>query len=132
MPEIPGSATYRSTEPPEGLTKETTISESAVAPDLIHGEDWPEFAPTIDGLNPSTASVPGPDQWIVVHGSGYNDKSVIVWNGQDVQTEYVNEGKLRTLISMTAPGLDPVYVRNEGDHVSNVVSFTFTGAKRHG
>ena len=115
-------------EPTESLTRETLPSESTAIPSVIHGEDWPD-APEISGLNPSTLPVPGPDAWIVVHGSGFQLYSIINWNGQDVETEYVNPGKLRTLISMTSVGLDPVYVRN-GDQKSNVVGFTFEPAKR--
>ena len=130
MPTI-GSETYRSSELPESATKETTISESAVPPSVIKGEDWPAQAPVLIGLNPDTLPVPGPDYWIVVHGQHFNADSKIVWNGQDVETEYVNEGKLRTLISMTAVGVDPVSVRN-GDIHSNILEFTFTEAEPSG
>jgi hypothetical protein len=122
MPSI-GSETYRSSELPEA-TKETTISESAAAPEVIEGEDTPSRAPVLEGLNPDTAPVPGPDIKVVIHGQNFTDKSIIVWNGQDVVTVFEKENKVNTTISMTAVGVDPVYVRNE-DVQSNSLPFTF-------
>lgn len=87
--------------------------------------------PTIEGLNPDTAVVPGPDQLVVVHGVGFTPESIIVWNDQDVATVFEKENKVNTTVSMTAAGVDPVYVRN-GTVKSNIVEFTFTGEEPAG
>jgi hypothetical protein len=102
-------------------------SESALPPEVIQGEDWPVAVPILHGLDPSTLPVPGPDAWIVAQGEGFGEESIIVWNDQDVGTEYLSPGELRTLIQMTAVGVDPVYVRNQDKH-SNILEFTFTEA----
>jgi hypothetical protein len=134
MPTI-GSETYRSTTVPDA-TLETRPDHEA--PEVVKGEDWPELAPLPEpvllGLNPDNAPVPGPDQLVVVHGTGFTLESIIVWNNQDVFTVFEREDKINTTISMTAEGVDPVYVRN-GDLKSNVLEFTFTaaeGRKKHG
>jgi IPT/TIG domain len=117
---------YSSKNPLETRDKNTYSSRKP--PEAIVGPDILAQAPVLDGLNPASLPVPGPDAWIVVHGSGFFPGSVIVWNDQDVETEYVNEGEVRTQIQMTAPGIDPVYVRN-GGLKSNVLDFTFTEAE---
>ena len=145
-----GSETYRSSNPVESQTKETKISEGAVLPETVKGEDWP--APTIDGLNPDFMEVPGPSAYIVIHGTGYTEKSVVLWDAGldtvEMPCEFVNEGKLRLMV--TNPGGEyelpaeiPIAVRNiavqTGELVSNTAIFTFKAAeeeaparKRHG
>lgn len=133
MPTI-GSETYRSSVPPDSPTKETRLSESHEHSSAIKGEDWNLVAPTIEGLNPDSASVPGPDFYLEVNGAGFQMFSIINWNGGDEPTEFVNPGKLRTLVKPSTieaelPFSLPVYVRN-GDLKSNVAQFTFeAGAK---
>jgi hypothetical protein len=117
----PGSETYKSTSPLETRTKSTYSSRKPV--EAIGGPEVAE--PTITGLNPDTMPVPSPDFLVEVLGTGFNPASVIVWNHQDVETEYLDEGKLQTLIQTTAVSVDPVAVRN-GEKLSNEVNFTFT------
>jgi hypothetical protein len=147
---IPGSATYKATYTSEGNAPRSTIpSPQSTPPDVIKGVDWvvsdpraftsklgvsplltmdlPE-APFLDGLNPSSAPVPGPDVLVVVHGSGFTEESVINWNNQDVATVFESETKLNTTVSMTAVGVDGVLVRN-GALESNVLPFTFEEAE---
>lgn len=132
MPTI-GSETYRSSELPESATKETTISESAVPPSVIHGEDWPTIvAPVLTRLTPDSLEVPGPDSELVIQGSSFTEESIIVWNGGDEVTEFVSETELKTTVKTSTveaelPFALPVYVRN-GETKSNSLTFTFVAA----
>jgi len=88
--------------------------------------------PTLDALNPNTLPAPGPNSQVVFNGTGFNQNTVINWNGGDEVTEFVNEGELRTvvkpsLVQAPLPFTLPVYVRN-GELKSNVLEFTFTEA----
>jgi hypothetical protein len=125
---IPGSETYRSSEPPE-TTKDTTISDDAVAPEVVEGPDWPKEAPVLISLEPESLAVPGPDSEVVITGTGFTQESIIVWNHGDELTEFVNETELKTLVKPSTveaplPFTLPVQVRN-GNQTSEPLEFTF-------
>ena len=95
--------------------------------ELLEGAVEP---PTIDSIEPDEMVAPGPDAQLSVIGTGFTTTSIINWNGGDEITEFVNEGKLTTLVKPdTVQAPLPfellVYVRN-GAVQSNTVTFTFT------
>jgi hypothetical protein len=51
----------------------------------------------LDGLNPDSIAVPGPDAYIVIHGKGFTPESVVSWDEDICPCEFVNE--LRVLVT---------------------------------
>jgi IPT/TIG domain len=94
--------------------------------------------PALTSLAPATLTVPGPDSEVILQGTGFNENTVINWNGGDEPTQFVSETELRTVVKPSTveaplPFTLPVYVHH-GDLSSNVVDFTFTeaaGRERH-
>ena len=126
MADTPGSATYSSMEPTEGLTRETKPSESVALPSVIKGEDWP--GPVLDGLNPDSMEIPAADAWIVLHGTGFTADSLVIWDEDERKPDYVNPGKVRVLVTPPEePGEVPVAIMERGE-ISNTLLFTFTQA----
>jgi hypothetical protein len=87
-------------------------------------------APTLDSLDPASLPVPGPDTPVAFRGTGFNEDTVINWNGGDEPTEFVNETEVRTVVKPSTveaplPFTLPVYVWHGGVQ-SNTVDFTFT------
>lgn len=93
----------------------------------------PGTAPTISSLMPNTAVIGDPSFTLHVHGTGFTAESVIVFNSFDEPTTLVSDTEVTTGVNMTvwlAPTTPlPVSVRT-GAAMSNVLSFTFTGAAR--
>jgi hypothetical protein len=88
-----------------------------------------QVAPVLTSLEPATAAIGGPDFTLRVHGTGFNEESVIVWNGADEPTTLESDVVVTTIVkpSMVAAAVDlPVHVRN-GDELSNALGFSFTG-----
>jgi hypothetical protein len=85
--------------------------------------------PTVSALTPNTAaSLVGVDLTMTVTGTGFNQLSRIVFNGNDEPTNYISPTSLSTIVkpSMFAvPAVVPVGVRN-GSTMSNTQNFTFT------
>lgn len=130
MPTI-GSETYRSTAPSPDVTKETYPSRSPT--DAVRGPDMPE-TPAITALEPNTLTVDAPDTPIEVIGTGFNEKSVIVWNGGDEATSFIDEEHLSTIckpstVQAPLPFACPVAVRNGELLFSNTLTFEFTEAE---
>ena len=93
-------------------------------------------APVLVSLTPDTLPAPGPDSQVVFNGTGFNENTVINWNGGDEVTEFVSETELRTVVKPSTveaplPFTLPVYVRH-GEVQSNVLEFTFTEAPTRG
>jgi IPT/TIG domain len=88
--------------------------------------------PALTSLAPATLTVPGPDTEVILQGTGFNESTIINWNGGDEPTVYVSETELRTTVKPSTveaplPFTLPVYVHH-GDLSSNVIDFTFTEA----
>lgn len=87
--------------------------------------------PTVTALVPDTA-VAGEGEQItmVVEGTGFHPKSVIMFGGNDEPTTFISSTKLSTGVkpSLFVPDAVPVAVRNAGFPASNEMPFTFTDA----
>jgi len=85
----------------------------------------------LSGLNPSSAAIGDPSFRLYVSGTGFiKDGSVIVFAGQDENTQFEEDGTLSTGVNMDYwHGADviPVMVRNMGVY-SEPLDFTFTAA----
>ena len=87
-------------------------------------------APTVEGLDPDTAVCGDPDLQMIVDGTGFNQGSIITFNGLDEPTALLSDTQVRTNVKpslFTVPATCPVAVRN-GSQSSNSVDFTFTEA----
>jgi hypothetical protein len=86
--------------------------------------------PVLTGLAPATASITDPDFEGHLHGTGFVDGSVIVWNNADEPTRFVDETDIWTTVVpsvVTSPTTVEVYVRNPDGQTSDVLTFTWTG-----
>ena len=87
--------------------------------------------PVITALQPAQMALESPSFTLHVQGSGFQDGSVIVWNGGDEATTFVSATELTTEVDMSTAGTAttlPVQVRNPDATASNTVDFTFTAA----
>jgi IPT/TIG domain-containing protein len=89
--------------------------------------DFTDNAPAITALEPNTAESGSEDVVMAVTGTGFTDKSVIVFGSNDEPTTLTAEGTLTTGVkpSLFAPAAVPVTVRN-GPARSGSLDFTFT------
>jgi hypothetical protein len=88
----------------------------------------PSFpAPTITGLNPSSAFAGGPAFTLAVNGTNFVSGSIVRWNGSDRTTTYVNDTRLTAsipAIDIATAGSASVTVFNpQGGSTSNAVTF---------
>jgi len=85
-------------------------------------------APVIEALDPVEATFPGQDVTLQVHGHGFVDGSVIVFNTGDEETVFVGESLVTTGIDISTVEVEttvPVQVRNPDGEVSNSADFSF-------
>jgi IPT/TIG domain. len=125
----PGSETYKSTNPLE--TRDKNTYSSRIPPDVNRGPDVP-VGPTVTSVEPNTLTVADPETEAVITGSGFTTESVIVWNGGDEATAFIDGEHVSTIVRPSTveaplPCTIPVAVRN-GILLSDPVSFTFTSA----
>jgi hypothetical protein len=102
----------------------------AVSKTVVLGEILDGSVPTLVSLVPATAVLGSPNFTLEVRGTGFVDKSVIVFAGQDEPTTVVNKTKVTTGVNMAVwlgpdPAI-PVQVRNPDGVVSNTLTFAFT------
>jgi hypothetical protein len=85
--------------------------------------------PVLNSINPSSATIGGPDLTMNVNGSKFVDGSVIVFNNGDEPTTFESVSQLSTVIrpsTALVPGSYPVYVRNpDGQRTDMEKMFTF-------
>lgn len=77
----------------------------------------PVETPVLSYLAPATAVIGSPDFTLMCVGSGFNFASVIVFNGGDEPTTFVDENSVSTVVKPSLVGTPisvPVYVRNAG------------------
>jgi hypothetical protein len=88
--------------------------------------------PTVTALAPDTAVAgEGEQVTMVVEGTGFHPKSVIMFNGNDEPTTFISSTKLSTGVKpslFVEPVACQVAVRNAGFPASNEMPFTFTEA----
>jgi hypothetical protein len=88
-----------------------------------------QVAPVLTSLEPAQATVGDPDFVLRVHGTGFNESSVIVWNGADEPTTLESDTVVTTIVKPTTVSepLDlAVHVRN-ADELSNALGFSLVG-----
>ena len=88
-------------------------------------------APTLTFLSPSSAVAGGPAFTLTVNGSNFESVSVVRWNGANRTTTFVSATQLTAAIpaaDVAAAGSASVTVANQGETVSNALTFTITGA----
>jgi IPT/TIG domain len=120
---------YSSKNPLETRTKSTYSSR--IPADVNRGPDVP-VGPTVTSIEPNTLTVSDPETEVVITGSGFTTESVIVWNGGDEATGFIDGEHVSTIVQPSTveaplPCTIPVAVRN-GILLSDPVSFTFTSA----
>jgi len=84
--------------------------------------------PTVDGLNPDTAACGDADLQLIVDGTGFNNATIITFNGNDEPTALLSDTQVRTNVKpslFAVPAACPVGVRTGGLR-SNTIDFTFT------
>jgi hypothetical protein len=84
-------------------------------------------APVLSALTPATAVSGADDFTLSCTGTGFTDRSVIVFGSHDEPTTLVSDTEVTTIVkpSLFAPAEVPVWVRN-GPSASDSVNFTFT------
>jgi hypothetical protein len=89
----------------------------------------PASVPTIVSLTPNTAVVGGPDLEMTVTGTGFDESSVIDFNGSDERTTYISPTSVSTTVKPSlASGASTVNIKvRSGEYgYSNALPFTFT------
>jgi IPT/TIG domain len=89
----------------------------------------PGPAPTLDSLKPAEAALGDPDLAVSCQGSGFTAESVIVFNGGDEPTTFVDDTEVTTVVkpsTATVAGSFPVSVRNADRQQTEPLNFTFT------
>jgi hypothetical protein len=89
--------------------------------------------PVLTSVAPASLGVPGADATVAFTGTGFNESTVVNWNGGDEPTEFISKTEVRTVVKPSTveaplPFTLPVYVHN-GGVASNVLEFTFTAAE---
>jgi hypothetical protein len=89
-----------------------------------------DVAPTLDSITPASAPIQSGDVTATIAGSGFTASSVVVWNGIDDTSTFVDENTITTVVKTDmagAPSTVTVAVRN-GAESSGEISFEFTEA----
>jgi hypothetical protein len=84
---------------------------------------------SIDSLEPNTAEMGSADLTMIVNGKGFNDKSVILWNGSEEPTHFISQKQVSTGVkpsTATGPYTCTVAVRNPSGEVTAQLPFAFT------
>jgi hypothetical protein len=97
------------------------------------GDSWEPYIaiqlpPQLTALEPSSASITDADFEGHIRGQNFTENSVIVWNGADEPTRFIDESDVWTTVVpsvVTAPTVLNVYVRNGDGQVSNILEFTW-------
>lgn len=85
--------------------------------------------PVVTSLSPNTGEMGAESFVMTVVGEGFVDGTVIVFNGGDEPTEFVDAFAVTTIVDPTTasgPWTVPVLVRNPDGIESNAVDFSFT------
>lgn len=96
----------------------------------LTGKSFPP--PVLTSLNPNTILLGSPSFDIIVHGSGFTQESVIVFNGFEEPTTYISASEVSTGVNMdvwAAPAVVPVGVVDSRGSLSNTINFTFGAAR---
>jgi hypothetical protein len=120
----------RTTLEPKATPQEApppTVTPIDVGPAGIRPEEQPPA--TVTALEPPIAIAGDPtDIKLIVHGTGFNKSSVIVFNGYDEPTTFIDSTRLSTGVKpslFVVPASCPVGVRNAGYALGNTMNFDF-------
>lgn len=105
-----------------------TFTDGDFAWDGDSWETWTPPVPVLTALEPASASITAADFEGHIRGTGFTPDAVIVWNGADEPTRFVDSTDLWTTVVpsvVTAPTVLSVYVRNGDGQVSNILDFTW-------
>jgi hypothetical protein len=83
-------------------------------------------------LNPNTILLGSPSFDIIVHGTGFDSNSKIVFNGFEEPTTFISSTEVSTGVDMdvwVAPAVVPVGVMDSHGSLSNTINFTFGAAR---
>jgi hypothetical protein len=95
---------------------------------LIEADLPIQLPPQITSLEPASASILDADFEGHIRGLNFTEDSVIVWNGADEPTRFVDSTDIWTTVApsvVTAPTVLDVYVRNGDGQVSGIQQFTW-------
>jgi predicted flap endonuclease-1-like 5' DNA nuclease len=98
--------------------------DESVPPEIVP----PPEAPVLDSITPVSAPIQSGDVTATIAGSGFTASSVVVWNGIDDTSTFVDENTITTVIKTDMAGVPStvtVAVRNDTE-ISNEISFEFT------
>ena len=117
----PMVAAYINTEYPDGADDPQPIDP--YAPELL-----PRVVPSITGLSHSKGVVGLESLDLHVYGEGFVGDSVILWNGESRETEYLSDGELKTLLlpkdfEIENTAIITVYTAEPGGGISNDAPF---------
>jgi hypothetical protein len=88
----------------------------------------PGAAPVLSSLEPASASITDADFEGHLRGTGFTEDTVIIWNGAEENTRFVDDTDVWTTVVpsvVTAPTVLDVYVRNGDGQVSGILPFTW-------
>jgi uncharacterized protein (TIGR03437 family) len=90
--------------------------------------DLPSALPAqnLASLTPSAANAGGTGLTLVVNGSGFTDRSVVLWNGSPRQTQFTNSTRLTAILSandLGTHGIVAVTVFTAGFGTTNALTF---------
>jgi hypothetical protein len=115
------SSSGASLEPPLNSNVDRRVNEGVEDPIT-------ELIPILNSLNPASAGMGDPDFTLEGIGSNCTPKSVIVFNGGDENTTFVDATKVTTGVKpslVSTPITVPVHVRNSLGQVSEPRGFEF-------
>jgi hypothetical protein len=124
-PPLAGQGATGSINEPLGSTLGSNMD--AEGKPIKGGEASGNATPVVTELDPDECTIGEESFDIFVHGSGFNEDSVIVFAGQEEPTDLEDDGSLSTGINMDVwQGADTVKVSvKNGDKTSNEMDFTF-------
>ena len=100
----------------------------AAVQSLLPQAPTPEVA-TVTSLEPNTASIGDADFEGHIRGTGFTEETVIVWNGADEPTHFVDSTNVWTTVKpsvVTSPTTVTATVRNGDQTVEPALDFTWT------
>jgi predicted flap endonuclease-1-like 5' DNA nuclease len=133
QPPIPPELSEREAEARLAQAQQTIPLEPIYEPDeSVPPEPVPpDEAPVLDSITPASAPIQSGDVTATIAGSGFTAESVVVWNGTDDTSTFVDENTITTVIKTDMASeahIITVAVRN-GTESSDEISFEFTAAE---
>jgi len=122
----PDDPDYRPGADPAVITDGMILS---AVQSLLPSIPEPPVEVTVTALEPATASIADDDFEGHIRGTGFTEETVIVWNGADEPTRFVDATDVWTTVVpsvVTAPTTLQVTVRNGDETVEPALDFVWT------